>query len=793
MAADDARARAAPPTTPTTPASTSDQPHQLGGGAAPGAQQRLLPAAPGGAGLGDRGGQRQRQQRAGSAEEEEEDLRVARRPRAPRPARRRGCSPTTAAPAGADRQVVGRAGLRDERGRRDRAAAGVVARRRGSASTPGPGGCGRARRTRCGTRPAGSRTTLSGGATGWDWLGAPTIWKSESACGSSTTPATVTRYGGRPGPRDLDAVAGGDVQVGRGLLGEQDAVRAAGQQPEWPREACRRTRRAGRAPCRRRCPGWCRRPVARSAGGRRSRPAARRRCPGAALTALRTAAGSAVRLRPGPASRRRPGRPRAGSWWPRRRPGSRRGRRRSATAMAMPAGGGQQPRRAAADQAAQPEPDHARRRQLLPSCIRQRVRRGARATAGSWVATTSPAPRWSAASSRTSITRSPAARSSWPVGSSAKISCGRLASTRATATRWAWPPESSSGSLSASDADAEQVERRRRPAAIASLVADPASSSGKRDVLGGRQRRDQAEALEDHPGAGRVLERAGLQAGQVDRARGRAGRARPSGAAGWTCPSRTARRARPGSPAPTAHDDAVHRHHGQAAAAEASGRRPSQHRTQGARGHAHEPPVVEEEDPVRGAATAAAVAGDQDGAAGLRPASGSASSSRASVASSSSPVGSSASSTAGSLTRATASAGAGQLAARRAACGQRLRAVARSRGPQERLDRRRGRRRRSGGRGGGCRAASGAAAGCRTGPWCRCAGPAARRGPPRSGRSSGRRRPRRSRPTARRCPARQASSVDLPGPGGARQGDDLPGATSRETPCTASVSSSPAR
>jgi hypothetical protein len=46
---------------------------------------------------------------------------------------------------------------------------------------------------------AGSNSTLSGGATGWDWGGAPTFWNSESACGRSTTPATVSVTGGRPG------------------------------------------------------------------------------------------------------------------------------------------------------------------------------------------------------------------------------------------------------------------------------------------------------------------------------------------------------------------------------------------------------------------------------------------------------------------------------------------------------------------------------------------------------------------------------------------------------------------
>lgn len=47
--------------------------------------------------------------------------------------------------------------------------------------------------------PVGSRMTLSGGAAGWDWGGAPTFWNRESACGRSTTPATVTFAGPVPG------------------------------------------------------------------------------------------------------------------------------------------------------------------------------------------------------------------------------------------------------------------------------------------------------------------------------------------------------------------------------------------------------------------------------------------------------------------------------------------------------------------------------------------------------------------------------------------------------------------
>ena len=60
------------------------------------------------------------------------------------------------------------------------------------------------------------------------------------------------------------------------------------------------------------------------------------------------------------------------------------------------------------------------------------------------------------------MTAAPLAASSWPVGSSARISCGAPASTRATATRWACPPEISSGSLSASSDSRRSVERLAR-------------------------------------------------------------------------------------------------------------------------------------------------------------------------------------------------------------------------------------------------------------------------------------------------------------------------------------------
>jgi len=64
------------------------------------------------------------------------------------------------------------------------------------------------------------------------------------------------------------------------------------------------------------------------------------------------------------------------------------------------------------------------------------------------------------------------------VGSSARMSRGRQARARATATRWAWPPDSSPGSLSASEAK-PRASSASFAAAIASGAGVPASCSGK--------------------------------------------------------------------------------------------------------------------------------------------------------------------------------------------------------------------------------------------------------------------------------------------------------------------------
>ncbi len=97
---------------------------------------------------------------------------------------------------------------------------------------------------------------------------------------------------------------------------------------------------------------------------------------------------------------------------------------RRATAMATPAAAASRrpPRRPG--EAAEPgEGDHS-----LIGALRlaSSTRVGIRSTmAGSWVVTTRPAPRWSPPWSRASTTTAPASWSSCPVGSSARMSCGR--------------------------------------------------------------------------------------------------------------------------------------------------------------------------------------------------------------------------------------------------------------------------------------------------------------------------------------------------------------------------------
>ena len=76
------------------------------------------------------------------------------------------------------------------------------------------------------------------------------------------------------------------------------------------------------------------------------------------------------------------------------------------------------------------------------------VRRVRRASSASWVTVTIVRP-WSTSDSNSANTMSAVAESRLPVGSSATISGGSLASARATATRCCCPPEVLDGSLRA--------------------------------------------------------------------------------------------------------------------------------------------------------------------------------------------------------------------------------------------------------------------------------------------------------------------------------------------------------
>ena len=92
----------------------------------------------------------------------------------------------------------------------------------------------------------------------------------------------------------------------------------------------------------------------------------------------------------------------------------------------------------------------------------------------------------------------PLRESRLPVGSSAKITSGRLASARATATRCCWPPDSSDGRC---------FSRGRRPTVSITRSSQPAVGlpagqvDRQGDVLGRRQHRQQVEGLEDEPEA----------------------------------------------------------------------------------------------------------------------------------------------------------------------------------------------------------------------------------------------------------------------------------------------------
>ena len=88
----------------------------------------------------------------------------------------------------------------------------------------------------------------------------------------------------------------------------------------------------------------------------------------------------------------------------------------------------------------------------------------------------------------------PAAQSRFPVGSSAKMISGRLASARATATRCCWPPDSSFGRCFKRSARPTVVDDVVEPSLVGLAAGE---LHRQRDVLDRGQRRHQVERLED--------------------------------------------------------------------------------------------------------------------------------------------------------------------------------------------------------------------------------------------------------------------------------------------------------
>ena len=99
-------------------------------------------------------------------------------------------------------------------------------------------------------------------------------------------------------------------------------------------------------------------------------------------------------------------------------------------------------------------------------CGRRRGRRpGRRRTAatGSWVTMTMVWPSSRTAWRMNARISAPVRESRLPVGSSAKMICGRLARARATATRCCWPPDSSRRAVPQAVAEADAWRRRVEP------------------------------------------------------------------------------------------------------------------------------------------------------------------------------------------------------------------------------------------------------------------------------------------------------------------------------------------
>ena len=366
--------------------------------------------------------------------------------------------------------------------------------------------------------------------------------------GRSTTPATVTVAGGSPA-RPMVIVSPG---------------RRAG----WPRSAgpaaprCRRrpgcaarpgkpcgSRRAARAP--RAAPVvWVRR-AAWWRSARRSWPnptGSAVTVPGAARTASRTAAGSAPgwtwtcqSTRDVADRARGHGGLRGGE----ERPEAREQRHRDRDPGRRPRPAGPARRRS---RPGQPEPD-----QPLTIAIPRGVRRAARRRIAHVraAARRSPGRGWRRPAPRPARRRPAAARrppgravswSSCPVGSSARISAGPAGQHPRDRDPLGLPAGQLLGQLRGQRRRCRAGPAPRRARSTAPRLRRPGEQQRQRDVLGDVQRGDQARALEDDPDRPGPARGAAARVPASDTVpAGRRRPARPADAAGWTCPSPTAR------------------------------------------------------------------------------------------------------------------------------------------------------------------------------------------------------------------------------------------------------------
>ncbi len=139
-------------------------------------------------------------------------------------------------------------------------------------------------------------------------------------------------------------------------------------------------------------------------------------------------------------------------------------------------------------------------------------------------------------------------------GSSSSSTRGRTATARARATRWRWPPDSSAGRLLLQAVETDQVDQFADPAPTLGL-GDAADAQAVADVGRHRHLRKQRIVLEHHADA--ALSRSGAavtsSSPKQDAAAGvGALPARRSGAAAWSCRSRTGPSSASTSPGSTA-------------------------------------------------------------------------------------------------------------------------------------------------------------------------------------------------------------------------------------------------